>query len=223
MGDRNQLLFGRRHRELFRPPCLEVGSRDEGFTVSFRPELDGRPGDYVGVDAESGPGVDAVVDLAGEFSAVSRVLPGAFATVFCLSVLEHCSQPFRMAENIQRLLAPGGTLYVSVPFSWEVHRFPEDYWRFTPAAVRLLFPGVEFPPDLCAYHTQVENDFRPLGDGPPRLGRALNSGHYQRHGRLYRRLSALLGRSRLVRRALPYDYLFPPVMLDMIGRLRVPS
>jgi SAM-dependent methyltransferase len=217
MGDRNQLRFGQRHLRLFRAPCLEIGSRDGGHTVSFRDALAAPAGDYLGVDMEPGPGVDVVLDLTGDFSLVSRRLPVPFATIFCLSVLEHCRQPFRMAETIRRLLAPGGVLFVSVPFAWEIHRFPDDYWRFTPEAVRLLFPDIEFPPAQCAYHSQVEDAFHALAEGPPRLGRALNDGSRKRRVPVFRGMSALLGRSRLVCRALPYDYLFPPVMIDMIG------
>lgn len=219
MGDRNQLRFGMRHRRLFRPPCLEIGSRECGHTVSFRPEFADRAGAYVGVDMADGPGVDVDLDLTEDFALVSSRLPVRFATIFCLSVLEHCRQPFRMAENIQRLLEPGGILYVSVPFAWEIHSFPSDYWRFTPEAVRLLFSGLEFPPERCAYHSQAEDVFYPLENGPPRLGRALNRAGGAR-GPVYRGVSALLGRSGWARRALPYDYLFPPVQLDMIGRKR---
>jgi hypothetical protein len=122
-----------------------------------------------------------------------------------------------MAENIQRLLEPGGVLYVSVPFAWEIHSYPSDYWRFTPEAVRLLFPGIDFFPECCAYHSQTADVFYPLTDGPPRLGRALNRSGRPR-GPVYRAVSGLLGRSGWARRALPYDYLFPPVQLDMIGR-----
>jgi hypothetical protein len=218
MGDRNQMLFGMMHLGLFRSPCLEIGSKECGHTVSFRRVLDWGPGNYVGVDAEAGPGVDVIADLGVDFARVADLLPGPFATVFCLSVLEHSRQPFRMAENIQRLLAPAAILFVSVPFAWEIHRFPEDYWRFTPDGVRLLFPGIEFLPGHCAYHTQVENDFRPLEQGPPRLGRALNAAGRPPRGALYRAASAWLGRSRRLRRLLPYDYLHPPVMIDMIGR-----
>jgi len=216
MGDRNQLRFGLEHRRLFRPPCLEIGSLNQGFTVSFRQALSLHPGDYVGIDAAPGPGVDLVVDLTDDFTRVSRLLPGPFAAIICLSVLEHCRQPFRMAENIQRLLATGGALYVSVPFAWEIHRFPEDYWRFTPEAVRLLFPELEFSPGSCAFHSQEEGAFFPLEQGPPRLGRALNRSGRPR-GPVYRTVSAWLGRRGWIRRALPYDYLYPPVMLDMIG------
>ena len=218
MGDRNQLRFGERHLRLFRKPCLEIGSRDEGFTVSFRQALATHPGEYVGIDAIPGPGVDVAVDLVDDFARISRILPGPFATIFCLSVLEHSRQPFRMAENIQRLLETGGALYVSVPFAWEIHSFPSDYWRFTPEAVRLLFPDIEFPPGQCAYHTQVEDDFRLLEEGPPRLGRALNAGSRRPRGALYRAASAWLGHSGWIRHTLPYDYLYPPVMVDMIGR-----
>ena len=217
MGDQNQLRFGMRHRRLFRPPCLEIGSRECGHTVTFKQVFTDRAGDYLGVDMAPGPGVDVALDLTTDFSLVSRSLPKRFATIFCLSVLEHCRQPFLMAENIQRLLQPGGILYVSVPFAWEIHSFPSDYWRFTPEAVRLLFSELEFPPGCCAYHSQAEDVFYTLEDGPPRLGRALNLAGRPR-GPVYRTVSALLGRSGWARRALPYDYLFPPVQLDMIGR-----
>ena len=219
MGDENQRRFGMRNLQLFRLPCLEIGSRECGHTVSFKQAFAAPAGEYLGVDMEPGPGVDVALDLTADFSLVSRRLPAPFATIFCLSVLEHCRQPFLMAENIQRLLAPGGSLYVSVPFAWEIHSFPSDYWRFTPEAIRLLFPAIEFPSARCAFHTQVEDDFRPLEDGPPRLGRALNRAGRPR-GPVYRTVSALLGRSRWMRRALPHDYLLPPIQLDMIGRKR---
>ena len=217
MGDRNQFLFGLQHRRLFCPPFLEIGSRECGHTISFKKAFAACAGDYTGVDIEPGPGVDVALDLTADFSLVSRCLPAPFATILCLSVLEHCRQPFLMAANMQRLLAPGGVLYVSVPFAWEIHGFPADYWRFTPDSLRLLFPGIDFSPDSCAYHSQDQGIFYPLEKGPPRLGRVLNRSGRPR-GPVYGALSKLLGRSGWVRRALPYDYLFPPVMLDMIGR-----
>jgi SAM-dependent methyltransferase len=206
-----------RHLDLFRPPWLEIGSRECGHTVSFRQAFSDHGGEYIGTDQEAGPGVDMVLDLTADFSLVSRRLPKPFATILCLSVLEHCRQPFLMAENMQRLLAPGGALYVSVPFAWEIHNFPADYWRFTPDAVRLLFPGIDFPQDSCAYHSQEEDVFYPLESGPPRLGRARNRVG-RSSGPVYRRISKLLGGMRCMRRVLPYDYLFPPVQLNMIGR-----
>jgi hypothetical protein len=217
MGDPNQLRFGMLHRRMFRSPYLEIGSREWGHTVSFKRAFTARPGDYLGVDLEPGPGVDVVLDLTEDFSLLSRRLPGPFASIFCLSVLEHCRQPFLMAANIQRLLAPGAALYVSVPFSWELHSFPSDYWRFTPEAVRLLFPEVEFSSGCCAYHSQAENVFYPLESGPPRLELLFREA-CARHGRLQALVFAAAKKIGIFRRSLRHSYLLQPVMIDMIGR-----
>lgn len=100
----------------------------------------------VGVDMLDGPGVDRVLDLEEE-------LPGDLGTfdhVECMSVLEHSRRPWLMAANIERLMAPGATIFVSVPFMWRIHAYPSDYFRLTPEGVRVLFPGVKWERVLLA-------------------------------------------------------------------------
>ncbi len=99
-----------------------------------------RYADAVGVDMLDGPGVDIVADL-------EDALPdglGLFDHVECLSVLEHSKRPWLLAENVERLMAPGGTIFVRVPFVWRVHGYPNDYWRMTTEAIRSIFTGVEW-------------------------------------------------------------------------------
>ena len=67
-----------------------------------------------------------------------------FDAIWCFSVLEHCDKPWLVAPNITNVLKPGGLLLISVPFWWRVHGYPSDYWRFTPAAVRVLFPEDQY-------------------------------------------------------------------------------
>jgi len=43
-------------------------------------------------------------------------------------------------EEIDRVLAPGGKLLISVPFLYPIHDI-DDYRRLTPAGVAQLFPG----------------------------------------------------------------------------------
>lgn len=93
----------------------------------------------VGVDMEAGQGVDVVADLEEPLNDL-----GPFAHVDCLSVLEHSKRPWLLAANVERLLETGGTLFLSVPFVWRIHGYPSDYWRFTVAGVRLLFPAIEW-------------------------------------------------------------------------------
>jgi SAM-dependent methyltransferase len=93
-----------------------------------------------GWDMVAGEGVDKVVDLE---------LPLApdfehFSHVECISVLEHAQHPWLLAENIERLLYSGGTLYLSVPFVWRLHDYPQDLWRFTADGIRSLFKRIEW-------------------------------------------------------------------------------
>lgn len=92
----------------------------------------------VGIDMREGPGVDRVVDAADP--AVLDI--GRFDHIECTSVLEHARRPWEVAQNLERLLVLGGTLYLSVPFMWRVHDYPSDYWRFTVNGVGELFPGI---------------------------------------------------------------------------------
>lgn len=113
--------------------ALVVGSR----VYSGRPDRRILYVEAVGLDMQAGDGVDLVADLE------EAPAPGApFAHADCVSVLEHSRRPWLLAENLERSLEPGGTLFVTVPFVWRVHGYPSDYWRFTPAGLRQLFRGI---------------------------------------------------------------------------------
>ena len=90
----------------------------------------------IGVDMLAGPGVDVAINLEDD------ELHSDFQHVECRSVLEHSRRPWLLAANIERLMVPGATLDLSVPFVWKVHAYPSDYWRFTTEAVRELFPNI---------------------------------------------------------------------------------
>jgi hypothetical protein len=140
MGDINQLRFIERHADPLHGPYLEVGAKDYGTSQDLKSVLRS-PEEYLRVDLEAGKNVDLVLDLTRRMEEIDSALEHRrFRTVFCLSVLEHCRDPFLMADHITRLLAPGGRVCVSVPFAWKFHAYPSDYWRFTHEGVKLLFP-----------------------------------------------------------------------------------
>lgn len=94
----------------------------------------------IGVDMQEGEGVDVVLDM-------EEFIPewmGTFAHIEVLSVLEHSRRPWLMAANIENLLEPDGTLYVSVPLVWRLHGYPTDNWRISPQGLRNLFEGIEW-------------------------------------------------------------------------------
>ena len=220
MGDVNQRIFVEKFAARLAGPFLEVGSKNYGNTQDLR-SLFAPDQDYVGVDMEEGPGVDVVIDLTEDFEAIDATLRGRrFGTIFCLSVLEHCDRPFRMAENLTRLLQPAGSLCISVPFAWRIHAYPNDYWRFTPAGVRKLFPRIEFDAAQCAAATSKPGEFAPVDDD---LGKIFFSfSRHRRKGHILRGVSAellrLLSRIGLFGWVAGYRHVFAPTTVLMIGR-----
>ncbi len=64
---------------------------------------------------------------------------GAFDAVVSIAVLEHVKYPFQAAKEIARVLKPGGTLAVCVPFLQPLHGYPNHYFNMTRSGLQALF------------------------------------------------------------------------------------
>ncbi len=155
MGDLNQSLYLQKFVPSTDGPVLEVGSKDYGNTASFRSVYTNS--EYVGVDLEAGPGVDVIHDLA---EGVGPLTPGKFKLIVCCSVMEHCPKPWALASTLHSLLAPGGVVYISVPWVWRYHPYPDDYFRFSHRGVMSVFPEMEWSNML--YSTNVIGEFKEI-------------------------------------------------------------
>jgi ubiquinone/menaquinone biosynthesis C-methylase UbiE len=70
--------------------------------------------------------------------------PDTFDAVFCIAVLEHVYDPKKAAEEIVRVLKPGGAAFVYVPFLYRYHAHASDYndyFRYTKDGIAYLFRG----------------------------------------------------------------------------------
>lgn len=66
-------------------------------------------------------------------------LPDAsFDAVLCSQVLEHVFTPEKFLGEIRRVLRPGGTLLLAVPFLWDEHEQPQDFGRYSSFGLRAL-------------------------------------------------------------------------------------
>jgi SAM-dependent methyltransferase len=63
----------------------------------------------------------------------------SFDGVLSLAVLEHVKDPWRCAQEIMRVLKPGGELICCVPFLQPVHGYPHHYYNMTEQGLRNLF------------------------------------------------------------------------------------
>ncbi|MEO3930669.1 methyltransferase domain-containing protein [Micromonosporaceae bacterium B7E4] len=70
----------------------------------------------------------------------------SFDVVLSDQVLEHVEgDPFVAVRETVRVTRPGGYIIHTTCFFNEIHGAPDDYWRFTPQALRLLCRGVADP------------------------------------------------------------------------------
>jgi SAM-dependent methyltransferase len=109
----------------------------------YRPFFEGRR--YVAIDRGVGDRawdygrLDATADLERiPFAAAS------FEFVLCTETLEHVARPAVVLAELRRVLKPGGTLALTVPFLHPVHQAPHDYYRYTPYGLRHLLGQAGF-------------------------------------------------------------------------------
>ena len=85
----------------------------------------------------------------------------SFDTVLSTQVLEHVLETDRYIVECYRLLAKGGIGIFTIPFVWQTHAEPNDFFRFTRYALEQLFKQhgfriVELRPIGGAYATVLQ-------------------------------------------------------------------
>jgi SAM-dependent methyltransferase len=71
----------------------------------------------------------------------------AYDSALCAEVLEHVD-PERVVAEINRVLKPGGTVVLTMPFIPFIHADPDDYQRYTPAKLERLLSEADFVVEL---------------------------------------------------------------------------
>ena len=97
-------------------------------------------------------GADHIIDLEKPFP----FLNATFDHVLCINVMEHIYNFKNLATESSRILTSDGTMYVSVPFFFNIHASPNDYFRYTKSALERIFSDAGFARVIVTE----------LGDGP---------------------------------------------------------
>jgi hypothetical protein len=111
---------------------LEVGSGIVNGTI--RPLFNG---DYIGCDITHGWGVDVVANAED----LSQWDDNTFPTVVSTEMLEHCPRPWVAVKEMARV-SSGFVIVTARGYDergcWEVHGYPNDYYRFYHTSMQLL-------------------------------------------------------------------------------------
>lgn len=131
MASNEELDLIKRHGPYDGKSVICVGSTND-YTAQYKKAMNAAS--FIGVDMREHKCTDIVHNLN------APLVIDPVDVVLCLSVLEHAEYCWLVAHNTSKLVKQGGMLLLSVPFVWRVHGHPDDYWRFTPSAVKFLFP-----------------------------------------------------------------------------------
>ena len=124
-----------------RGPSSTSGAAHSRSVVSSRPDVA-----YIGIDtadaeAQFGYRIPDTIYFEGDRWPIDD---GAADAVLCTETLEHVFDSRRFLGEAMRIFRPDGRLILTVPFSARYHYIPNDYWRFTPAALERLLREAGF-------------------------------------------------------------------------------
>jgi ubiquinone/menaquinone biosynthesis C-methylase UbiE len=95
--------------------------------------------DFVAVKGKKYTEQDYVCDLAD-----IPVEDARFDHVLLTQVLEHLPSPSTVLAELQRVLKPGGTLWLTAPLFYAEHERPYDFFRYTQFGLRHLLESAGF-------------------------------------------------------------------------------
>ena len=115
---------------------LDVGAGASPYRELFEAQV------YTSTDHEASPH-GAAVDIVTAGDSIP-VADASFDAVLCTQVLEHVPDPLAVLRELNRVLVPAGRLIATVPFAWEEHERPHDFYRYTRYGIAHLLAEAGF-------------------------------------------------------------------------------
>ena len=75
-------------------------------------------------------------DITHDLETPLPITSGAYDHVLLINVLEHVYEYRQLLAEAYRVVRPGGTVTVVVPFLFPIHPDPHDFWRFSGETLR---------------------------------------------------------------------------------------
>ena len=122
--------------------CLDVGCGNRPYEYLFQ------YGNYVGVDVKSSGRPLEMKQADYFYDGVTLPLEDdSFDMVMSTQVLEHVPSPSALIFEMARVCKSGGAVVVSLPFVYQQHEEPYDYFRFTQFGIEELLKKAGLIPE----------------------------------------------------------------------------
>ncbi|MCA0396449.1 MAG: class I SAM-dependent methyltransferase [Bacteroidetes bacterium] len=130
---KNLFLSIKKYSPLLKGRLIDFGCGRKPYEQLFKVDQ------YLGVDVEQS-GHDhknSKVDVFFD----GKHLPfddNSFDSAFCSEVLEHVFEADQTLRELRRVLKPGATVLITVPFCWNEHEVPYDFARYSSFGIKYL-------------------------------------------------------------------------------------
>ena len=128
-----------KYSDLYRGIIYDLGAGESPYKEYFLNYADR----HVAVDW-AGSYHDTKADIVADLNQPLPIKSEMADTVVSLSVMEHLREPQLMLNEAFRILKPGGSIVVQVPWQWWVHEAPYDFFRYTPYGLKYLLEQAGF-------------------------------------------------------------------------------
>ena len=161
-------------------PMLELGAATAYFRTVMKPHIDrevhaplrSRGVTILHSDIQTGDGVDICGDATHPETQERLRAVGAHC-VLCCNMMEHVEDPAELARLCDHILAPGGIMIVTVPYSYPFHLDPIDtYFRPSPDQLVELFPGYKVIASEAVEAGSYTKEIQEAGNLPVEIAKA---------------------------------------------------
>lgn len=131
------------------PKVLELGTlRWEADRATHHAQWLPEAAAHVRSDIKAGIDVDVPADAHQLVDVFGR---NRFHAAIAVSVWEHLERPWVAADELHRVMRPGGVAYVCTHHTFPVHGYPSDFTRWTDEGLRALFASAGFDVVAASY------------------------------------------------------------------------
>lgn len=98
---------------------------------------------YIGIDWSKSLHL-IKADIIADLNCQLPLMSSSIDSLISISVLEHLHDPFYTLSEINRVLKNDGHFLMQIPWQWQVHESPNDYYRLTPHAIEKFLKDAGF-------------------------------------------------------------------------------